>query len=116
MNIEVIHTTPADETTYNSSNIHSVCYVDDADEYLRGKLIVRFRQNSANADDEPRKPHSEYIYDIGREVFEKFQEKASKSIQTRETAGEWYNDGFANEFPRDERLSEGPLYVKKRTL
>lgn len=114
-----IETTPKSDRTYNSSTIYSFTWRprDGSDEFNKGELIVKFRQNPDNPDDEPTPPSSAYAYNVPKEAFDRMKYLALNVSQDdpEMTAGEWFSNRFSRYIDWEDRKN-GDLYLRKMEM
>jgi hypothetical protein len=116
-----IETTPREDRTYNSSTIYSFSWRErpGSEEFDKGQLIVKFRNNPSNPDDYPKgTPSSAYTYNVPKEVFNEMKRRAvvSNPQNTNNmSAGEWFNNRLVNYVDWEDR-KDGDLYLGKVKL
>lgn len=112
---EVVHTTPDDSETYNSSNVKRFVWRDrpENNSYEHGQLVVWFRKGDVSADDYPEKPQSAYAYDVPREAYEKMKRLAYSHNDSEPSVGEWFSNRFPKEYFTFGERQQDDLYEDK---
>lgn len=115
-----IETTPRDDSTYNSSTLYSFTWRrrEGSEEFDKGQLIVKFRDNPDHRDQMPSgPPSSAYAYNVPKDVFEELKHRAHNigPNDPGRTAGEWFNNKLIDYIEFDDR-KDGNLYKSKLKL
>lgn len=112
-----IETTPRSEKTYNSATLYSFTWRErpESEEFDKGQLIVKFRNNPDDPNQPPRGgPSSAYAYNVPKEAFTELEYRAKNVARDDNTmtAGEWFNNRLVNYVNWEDR-KDGNLYVSK---